>query len=177
MRAVNRAGDILGGAARSSILLGRQIRQVGPLPSDVQRLTHRATADRTHDRRADSTTSVQRRPRGLRRRSPSVYRWPRPTCWRAGVSSRATNTSALYAPSSTWSPIGGIRSYRGMEKRNFDDPTLLDIPRRHGKSVAQVMLRWHLQEACSAIPKSVKPSQLPRTSMSTTSSSRSPLGV
>ena len=30
-----------------------------------------------------------------------------------------------------WSPIGGITSYRGGEKSTFDDPTLLDIARRH----------------------------------------------
>jgi diketogulonate reductase-like aldo/keto reductase len=41
-----------------------------------------------------------------------------------------------------WSPIGGITSYRGGEKRTFDDPTLLEIARQHGKSAAQVMLRW-----------------------------------
>jgi diketogulonate reductase-like aldo/keto reductase len=55
-----------------------------------------------------------------------------------------------------WSPIGGITSYRGMEKRSFDDPTLLEIARQYGKSAAQVMLRWHLQEGRSAIPKSVR---------------------
>ena len=55
-----------------------------------------------------------------------------------------------------WSPIGGITSYRGTEKRSFDDPTLLGIARQYGKSAAQVMLRWHLQEGRSAIPKSVK---------------------
>lgn len=59
-----------------------------------------------------------------------------------------------------WSPIGGITSYRGGEKRSFDDPTLLEIGRRHGKSAAQVMLRWHLQEGRSAIPKSVKPARI-----------------
>ena len=59
-----------------------------------------------------------------------------------------------------WSPIGGITSYRGMEKRSFDDPTLLEIARRYGKSAAQVMLRWHLQEGRSAIPKSVRPERI-----------------
>ena len=59
-----------------------------------------------------------------------------------------------------WSPIGGITSYRGGEKTTFDDPTLLAIARRHGKSAAQVMLRWHLQEGRSAIPKSVKPARI-----------------
>ena len=59
-----------------------------------------------------------------------------------------------------WSPIGGITSYRGMQRRSFDDPTLLAIARQHGKSAAQVMLRWHLQEGRSAIPKSVKPARI-----------------
>ncbi|HTK49527.1 MAG TPA: aldo/keto reductase [Gemmatimonadaceae bacterium] len=59
-----------------------------------------------------------------------------------------------------WSPIGGITSYRGMEKRSFDDPTLLEIAGQHRKTAAQVMLRWHLQEGRSAIPKSVKPGRI-----------------
>jgi hypothetical protein len=32
-----------------------------------------------------------------------------------------------------WSPIGGITSYGGGEKSTFDDPTLPEIARRHGK--------------------------------------------
>src|SRR5580765_1088644 len=59
-----------------------------------------------------------------------------------------------------WSPIGGITSYRGGEKPTFDDPTLQEIARQHGKSTAQVMLRWHLQEGRSAIPKSTKPARI-----------------
>jgi diketogulonate reductase-like aldo/keto reductase len=59
-----------------------------------------------------------------------------------------------------WSPIGGITSYRGAEKRTFDDPTLMEIARQYGKSVAQVMLRWHLQKGRSAIPKSTKPARI-----------------
>jgi diketogulonate reductase-like aldo/keto reductase len=59
-----------------------------------------------------------------------------------------------------WSPIGGITSYRGGEKRTFDDSTLLEIARQHGKSAAQVMLRWHVQEGRSAIPKSTKPARI-----------------
>jgi len=47
-----------------------------------------------------------------------------------------------------------------MEKRSFDDPTLLEIARQHGKSAAQVMLRWHVQEGRSAIPKSVKAARI-----------------
>ena len=59
-----------------------------------------------------------------------------------------------------WSPIGGITSYRGMEKRSFDDPILVGLARQYGKSAAQVMLRWHLQEGRSVIPKSVKPERI-----------------
>jgi diketogulonate reductase-like aldo/keto reductase len=59
-----------------------------------------------------------------------------------------------------WSPIGGITSYGGGERSAFDDPTLLEIARRHGKSAAQVMLRWHLQEGRSAIPKSTRPARI-----------------
>jgi diketogulonate reductase-like aldo/keto reductase len=59
-----------------------------------------------------------------------------------------------------WSPIGGITAYRGGAKTSFADPTLLDIARQHRKSAAQVMLRWHLQEGRSAIPKSVKPGRI-----------------
>jgi diketogulonate reductase-like aldo/keto reductase len=59
-----------------------------------------------------------------------------------------------------WSPIGGITSYRGMKRRSFDDPRLLEIARQYDKSAAQVMLRWHLQKGRSAIPKSVKPARI-----------------
>jgi len=59
-----------------------------------------------------------------------------------------------------WSPIGGITSYRDSAKSTFDDPTILEIARQHGKTAAQVMLRWHLQEGRSVIPKSVKPARL-----------------
>ena len=59
-----------------------------------------------------------------------------------------------------WSPIGGITSYGGGEKSAFEDPTLLKIAGEHGKSAAQVMLRWHLQQGRSAIPKSTKPARI-----------------
>ena len=59
-----------------------------------------------------------------------------------------------------WSPIGGITSYREGGKSAFEDPTILEIAAAHGKSAAQVMLRWHLQEGRSAIPKSTKPARI-----------------
>jgi len=61
-----------------------------------------------------------------------------------------------------WSPIGGITSYRGGDgkRSTFEDPTLLEIAAAHDKSAAQVMLRWHLQEGRSVIPKSTKPARI-----------------
>lgn len=55
-----------------------------------------------------------------------------------------------------WSPIGGITSYRGGGTSTFDDPTIGKIASDHGKTTAQVMIRWHLQQGRSAIPKSVR---------------------
>ena len=55
-----------------------------------------------------------------------------------------------------WSPMGGITSYRGDSSRStFNDPVIGEIADVHGKTPAQVMLRWHVQEERSAIPKSV----------------------
>ena len=59
-----------------------------------------------------------------------------------------------------WSPIGGITFYRGSGKSTLEDPAILAIAEVHGKTAAQVMLRWHLQEGRSAIPKSVKPARI-----------------
>ena len=61
-----------------------------------------------------------------------------------------------------WSPIGGITAYRGREgtRSTFDDPAIRMIADTHGKTAAQVMLRWHLQEGRSPIPKSVRPERI-----------------
>jgi diketogulonate reductase-like aldo/keto reductase len=55
-----------------------------------------------------------------------------------------------------WSPIGGITSYRDSAKRSFDEPVILAIGEKYGKSAAQVMLRWHIQNGVQVIPKSTK---------------------
>ncbi|PWC03512.1 aldo/keto reductase [Agromyces badenianii] len=54
-----------------------------------------------------------------------------------------------------WSPIGGITFYRGTGHSTLDDDVIGGIAVNHGKTPAQVMLRWHLQRGRSAIPKSV----------------------
>jgi diketogulonate reductase-like aldo/keto reductase len=60
-----------------------------------------------------------------------------------------------------WSPMGGITSYRGDSNRStFNDPVVGEIAAAHGRTPAQVMLRWHLQEGRSAIPKSVNPERI-----------------
>jgi 2,5-diketo-D-gluconate reductase A len=65
--------------------------------------------------------------------------------------------------SQAWSPIGGITFYGGFgekHKSTLTDPTLAEIAAAHGKTPAQVMLRWHLQEGRQVIPKSVTPSRI-----------------
>lgn len=63
-----------------------------------------------------------------------------------------------------WSPIGGITFYPGPwgdKRRNvMQDPTIVEIAQAHGKTSAQTMIRWHLQEGRSAIPKSVNPARI-----------------
>jgi 2,5-diketo-D-gluconate reductase A len=60
-----------------------------------------------------------------------------------------------------WAPIGGITFYRpGFSRSTLEDPVILDIARSHGKSAAQVMIRWGVQERRSVIPKSVRPERI-----------------
>jgi len=63
--------------------------------------------------------------------------------------------------SQAWSPIGSITFYReGGTGSTLDDATIAGIGAAHGKTPAQVMLRWHLQRGRSAIPKSTKPHRI-----------------
>ena len=60
-----------------------------------------------------------------------------------------------------WSPIGGITFYRdGQHSSTLEDPVIGDIAKAHDKTPAQVMLRWHLQQGRSVIPKSTKPQRI-----------------
>jgi diketogulonate reductase-like aldo/keto reductase len=56
-----------------------------------------------------------------------------------------------------WSPIGGITFYRDSGHTSaLEDPVIGAIAEAHGKSSAQVMLRW----GRSVIPKSTKPHRI-----------------
>jgi 2,5-diketo-D-gluconate reductase A len=52
----------------------------------------------------------------------------------------------------SWSPLG-----RGVL---LDDPALAGIAAKHGKTPAQVVIRWHLDEGLIVIPKTVNPERL-----------------
>ncbi|MFI1192368.1 aldo/keto reductase [Micromonospora sp. NPDC020750] len=51
-----------------------------------------------------------------------------------------------------WSPIA--------QGKVLDDPTLLDIAGQVGRTVAQVVLRWHVQRGDIVFPKSATPSRI-----------------
>jgi 2,5-diketo-D-gluconate reductase A len=53
----------------------------------------------------------------------------------------------------SWSPLG-----QGGDL--LKDPALVGIAKAHGKSVAQVILRWHLQTGHMVIPKSQTPARI-----------------
>lgn len=52
-----------------------------------------------------------------------------------------------------WFPLGGAMSKGAL----LQDPSILEIARAHGKSAAQVILRWHVQEGFSVIPGASNP--------------------
>jgi diketogulonate reductase-like aldo/keto reductase len=52
-----------------------------------------------------------------------------------------------------WSPLG-------QGKGLLEVPTILAVARKHGRTSAQVVLRWHLQLGNVVIPKSVTPSRI-----------------
>ena len=51
-----------------------------------------------------------------------------------------------------WAPIA--------QGKVLDDPTLVEIAERRGRTVAQVVLRWHIQHGNIVFPKSVTPERI-----------------
>ena len=71
--------------------------------------------------------------------------------WLQQTETRAYN-AAHGIRTEAWSPLA-----RG---RAIGDPTLDTIGARHGKSAAQVVVRWHIELGNVVIPKSVTPSRI-----------------
>ena len=55
-----------------------------------------------------------------------------------------------------WFPLGG----RDSKGAILQDPVITRIAKAHGKSAAQVILRWHMQEGFSVIPGSSNPAHI-----------------
>ncbi|MFF6788607.1 aldo/keto reductase [Streptomyces filamentosus] len=70
----------------------------------------------------------------------------------AQAESRALH-ARLGVATEAWSPLG---QGRGL----LDVPALLAVARKHDRTAAQVVLRWHLQTGNVVIPKSVTPSRI-----------------
>ena len=51
-----------------------------------------------------------------------------------------------------WSPLG--------KGKTFDDPAVTALAEAHGKTPAQIVIRWHLQLGNIVIPKSVTPARI-----------------
>lgn len=73
--------------------------------------------------------------------------------------------AALGIVTVAWSPIGGVKRYwPGASSQGggdpLADPIITGIGQAHGKTAAQVILRWHFQNGVVAIPKSVHPARI-----------------
>jgi len=71
--------------------------------------------------------------------------------WLPQLDMRAVHAEYGIATES-WSPLASGQL--------IDDPILTVIAAKHGKSTAQVMIRWHLQQGLIVLPKSVTPSRI-----------------
>ena len=56
----------------------------------------------------------------------------------------------------SWYPFGG----RGHTQESFENDVILDLAKAHGKTAAQIILRWHLQDGYIAIPGSSDPDHI-----------------
>jgi diketogulonate reductase-like aldo/keto reductase len=72
---------------------------------------------------------------------------------------RATQ-ERLRIATQAWSPIGGVMRYFTDDPEAAPSPLshqlVTDLAQEHGRTPAQIILRWHLQHGFCAIPKSVR---------------------
>ncbi|MFM2480680.1 aldo/keto reductase [Celerinatantimonas sp. YJH-8] len=62
-----------------------------------------------------------------------------------------------------WSPIGGgFRRTPGASQRDdpLTHPVITQLAKQYGKTAAQIILRWQIQNGVSAIPKSFNPQRI-----------------
>jgi diketogulonate reductase-like aldo/keto reductase len=60
-----------------------------------------------------------------------------------------------------WSPIGGVKRYGAKASKEgaqdpLSHPTVVLLAKKHGKTPAQIILRWQIELGTSPIPKSVR---------------------
>ncbi|KAH9311041.1 hypothetical protein KI387_026076 [Taxus chinensis] len=60
---------------------------------------------------------------------------------------------------SAWSPLGGRGTFYGSNSV-MENPVIGEIAEKHGKTVAQVLLRWGLEHGVSVLPKSYTKSRI-----------------
>lgn len=53
-----------------------------------------------------------------------------------------------------------VESWRPLMKGNLDLPLLQELSAKYGKTPAQIVIRWHLQQGIVTIPKSVRESRI-----------------
>jgi len=53
-----------------------------------------------------------------------------------------------------------LEGYSGLRGGTLEDGTVAEIAAHHGRTPAQVVVRWHLQHGVIAIPKSTKPERI-----------------
>jgi diketogulonate reductase-like aldo/keto reductase len=65
-----------------------------------------------------------------------------------------------------WSPIGGVNRYgqKATASNEVNDPlshpVVAQLAKKHGKTSAQIILRWQIELGNSPIPKSVRPERI-----------------
>ena len=71
------------------------------------------------------------------------------------IAQRADN-AARGIVTQSWSPLGGGRGAAGL----LAEPAIARVAERQGRTPAQVVLRWHVQQGLVVLPKSVDPVRL-----------------
>lgn len=52
----------------------------------------------------------------------------------------------------SWTPLG--------QSKSFDNPVIMSICEKYGRTPAQIVLRWHVQLGCAVIPRSTNPERM-----------------